>query len=67
MGTKRAPLTDLVAELLSHMAIENCDVCLGTGTIEAGNACRECGGIGEVVDGTVLPEEIRKLRAALTK
>ena len=67
MGTKRTSLSDVVAELVMHLDIDRCDACLGSGAVEAGNACRECGGIGEVVNGTVLPEEIRKLRAALTK
>ena len=56
-------LYDAVKELLSHLEVEDCGYCDGRGE-QRGNphdACRECGGIGEIVRGTILPEEVRRL------
>ncbi len=62
-------LQEVVRELLSHLEIDPCEACQGTGRAEpkirCHDACATCGGIGEVVAGTILPEEVRALKAAL--
>ena len=55
-------LKGAVLDLLSHLEIEDCDRDGGRDAI--GDACAICGGFGEVVRGTILPEEYRALREA---
>jgi len=55
-------LRNVVLDLLSHLEIEDCD-CDG-GKDRNGDACTICGGYGEIVRGTVLPDEYRDLKEA---
>lgn len=54
-------------EPFARLRIATCLACDGSGRRDpdSNDACHRCGGIGEIVDGTVDPNDVQTARAAL--
>lgn len=59
-------LIDAINEITPNLIIMGCPICEGSGIQPetVNDACHNCGGVGETVQGTILPEDLRALRKA---
>lgn len=81
MGTRkksRANATLIVRAVNNHKAllaacktftrqlqIEQCPKCGGSGLFDKFDACHRCGGVGEIVEGSLHPDDLIAARAAI--
>lgn len=58
---------ELADEFTAHLEIETCPRCDGSSRepMNKLDACHRCGGLGEIVVGTLIPDDLRKLRKAI--